>query len=633
MAAKSARPLAILAALMMCIGWNNQLYARAQFIKGGGVKGSVKEVESGNFRSLKNGLGPGYSGSGGTKGFSSVKGSLGGTKGGSVITNGGMSSFGSKGGFGSSSLSSNSFSNFAKGGFGTSSLQNKQESAGIKSVKGSSALKGGSLQGSMISEEPSQIKGIKGGLRGQSAKGIVKGALIGDSKQSQQSFGLGSIKTGQALFAKGSTKGGSLSSVLQSQQSRQVKGVKGSGGITGTFGSQFGMKGFSKGDFAQSQKQSRFGGIKGTDGLKGSLKGRFPERESFGGFQGVRLSAGTKGFKGGSSSSMLEQQTSQKSRRLLNDGAFGLNGGDFQQSSQPKGSLKGAAVGFRRHTSSFGSASSETRKTQLSSIERFGHHAQHSRFSSVGSSGILRSVHFQEPSGQLRRQSQQSFSSHRWVSGHGGFSASKHSSNSQRRHSGLPFGGQQQQQWSNKGAAFQQQGKNNLLQQSQKQTSQSVKSIGSLQRGSNELTGNQLGGQGQMVLRQSVGLSGFSTSSKGQQQRVGQSSQSAFLSGIRKGNVATQQAVDQKSLSASSFNQKRAGLGNEQILESGLGKDSSSDTNSYRKSQRLMQSNQAAMKRSFALGSVSSDSQQKSVKGLLQQQQQQQQLVQQQRRS
>lgn len=634
MATTSAHPLAVLAALMICAGWNNQLYASAQFVKGGGVKGSVRGVESGNFRSFKNELGLGVSGSGGTKGFSSVKGSLSGTKGGAAMTKGGMTAFGSNGGFGSSSLSSKGFSNFVKGGFGTSSLQQGQQSAGLKSVKGSSGLKGESLKGSVLSQEFSQVKGIKGALGSQSAKGIVKSALAGDSKQSRQSFGLGGTKGGQDLFAKGSTKGGALISMLQSQQFSQVKGTKGSGGVKGITGSQFGMKGFAKGDLAQSQKQSLLGGTKGADGLKGSLKDRFPERESFNGLQSGQLSAGTKGFKGGSSSSILEQQANQKSRRLLNDGAFSLYGGDVQKSSKTKGSLKGAAVGFRRRASSFGGASSETQK---SSIEHFGHRAQQSRFSSSGSSGILRSVHFQGPSGQLKHHSQQSFSSHRWVSGHAGFGASRHSFSSQRRHSGetgLTFGGQQQQQRSNKGAAFQQVGKNNLLQQSQQQMSQSGKNIGSFQRGSTQLTGIQLGGQGQRLQRQSAGVSGLSSSSKGQQQRIGQSSQSAFLSGIRKGNEAAQQAVGQNSLSASSLNQKRADLGKSRlILESGLVQDSSSGAASQQKSQRLMQSSQAAKKRSFALGSVSSDSQQKSVKGLLQQQQQQQQQVQQQRRS
>lgn len=635
MATTSAHPLAVLAALMICTGWNNQLYASAQFVKGGGVKGSVRGVESGNFRSFKNELGLGVSGSGGTKGFSSVKGSLSGTKGGAAMKKGGISSFGSKGGFGSSSLTSKGFSNFVKGGFGTSSLQQGQQSVGLKSVKGSSGLKGDSLKGSVLSQEFSQVKGIKGDLGGQSAKGIVKGALAGDSKQSRQSFGLGGTKGGQDLFAKGSTKGGALISMLQGQQFSQVKGTKGSVGVKGITGSQFGTKGFGKGDLAQSQKQSLLGGIKGTSGLKGSLKGRFPERESYNGLQSGQLSAGTKGFKGGSSSSILEQQTDQKSRRLLNDGAFGLDGGEVQQSSKTKGSLKGAAVGFRRRASSFSNASSETQKTQQSSIEHSGHRAQQSRFNSFGSSGILRSVHFRGPSGQLKHHSQQSFSSHRWVSGHGGFGASRHSFSSQRRHSGetgLTFGGQQQQQRSNKGAAFRQVGKDNLLQQSQQQMSQSRKNIGSFQRGSTQLTGNQLGGQGQRLQSQSTGVSGFSFPSKGQQQRIGQSSQIAFLSGIRKGNEAAQQAVGQNSLSASSFNQRRADLGKSRvILESGLVQGSSSGAASQQKSQRLMQSNQAAKKRSFALGSVSSDSQQKSVRGLLQQQQQQQ--VQQQRRS
>nr|XP_050041101.1 nuclear pore complex protein Nup98-Nup96-like [Dermacentor andersoni] len=617
MATTSTRPLAVLAALVICIGWNQQFYARAQFVKGGGVKGSVKGGEGGSFRPFKDELGLGFSGNGDSKGFSSVKGSLGGTKGGAIMTKGGTSSFGSKGGFRSSSLSSSQskgFSEFVKGGFGSSSIQQSQQSAGLKGTKGSIGSKGESMKGSRQSQELSQIKGIKGGLEGQLTKGFVKGASMSDSKQSRQSFELRGIKGGQDLLTKGSTKGGSLSSLLQGQQSSEVKGAKGSSSLTGISGSQFGTKEFAKSgafsDLAQSQKQSSLGSTKGSDGLKGSLQSRFAERESFGSLQSGQKSTGTKGFKGGSGKWLVEQQT-QKSRRLVKDGgAFGL-GGNAEQSTSMKGSLKGiAGAGFRQ-------------KTQHSSLEHFGHQAHQARFSSSRVNGILRSVHFQGPTGQQKHHSQQTFSSHRWGSKHG-FAASQQSF----RHSGetgLLFGTQQQQ--SNKGTAFRQVGNSNLLQQSQKQISQREKNAESFQRGSAELAG-----QGQRLQKQAAGVSGFGSLSKGQQQRVGQASQSSSLSRIRNGQETAQQAIGQKRLSASSFSTARAVSGKSKLsLESGLVQDLSSAAASQQKgSKQQLQSNQAAMKRSFALGSLSSETQQKSMNGLLQQQQQQ---VQQQRRS
>ncbi|XP_075546725.1 uncharacterized protein LOC142579932 [Dermacentor variabilis] len=621
MAMTSTRPSAVLAALVICIGWNQQFYARAQFVKGGGVKGSVKGGEGESFRPLKDELGLGFSGNGDIKGFSSVKGSLGGTKGGAIMTKGGTSSFGSKGGFRSSPLSSSQskgFSDFVKGGFGSSNLQQSQQSAGLKGVKGSIGSTGDSMKESRLSQELSQIKGIKGGLEGQLTKGFVKGASASDSKQSRQSFELRGIKGGQNLLTKGSTKGGSLSSLLQGQQSSEVKGTKGSSSLNGISGNQFGTKEFAKSgafsDLAQSQKQSSLGGTKGSDGLKGSLQSRFAERESFGSLQSGQKSSGTKGFKGGSGKWLVEQQT-QKSRRLVKDGgAFGL-GGNAEQSTSMKGSLKGVAgARFRQ-------------KTQQSSLEHFGHQAPQARFSSSKVNGILRSVHFQGPTGQQKHHSQQTFSSHRWGSKHG-FAASQQSFSSHRRHSGetgLLFGTQQQQ--SNKGTAFRQIGNSNLLQKSQKQISQRGKNAESFQRGSAELAG-----QGHRLQKQAAGVSGFGSLSKGQQQRVGQASQSSSLSRIRNGQETAQQAIGQKSLSASSFSPARAASGKSKLsLESGLVQDLSSAAASQQKgSKQQMQSNQAAMKRSFALGSLSSETQQKSMNGLLQQQQQQ---VQQQRRS
>lgn len=620
MATTSTRPLAVLAALVICIGWNQQLYARAQFVKGGGVKGSVKGGEGESFRPFKDELGLGFSGNAGTKGSSSLKGSLAGTKGGATMTKAGTSSFGSKGSFGSSSLSSSQskgFSDLVKSSFGSSSLQQSQQSAGLKGAKGSIGSKGESMKGSRLSQELSQIKGIKSGLESQLTKGFVKGASASDSKQSRQSFVLGGIKGGQDLLTKGSTKGGSLSSLLQDQQSSEVKGTKGSSSVKGISRSQFGMKNFAKagafGDLAQSQKQSSLGGTKGSDGLKGSLQSRFSERESFGSLQTGQKSTGTKGFKDGSGKWILEQQT-QKSQRLFNDGgAFGL-GGNAKQSSSMKGSLKGGSAGGSRQ------------KTQQSSLERFGHQTHQSHFSSFRANGILRSVHFQGPTGQQKHHSQQTFSSHRWGSKHG-FGASKQSFSSQRRHfgeTGLLFRTQQQQ--SNKGAAFRQVGKRNLLQRSQKQISQSEKDAGSFQRGSSQLTG-----KGQRLQKQAAGVSGFGSLSKGQQQRVSQASESSSLSRIHNVQATAQQAIGQKSLSASSFGPAKAVSGKSKLsLESGLVQDLNSAAASQQKaSQRQMQSNQAAMKRSFALGSLSSESQQKSMNGLLQQQQQ----VQQQRRS
>lgn len=621
--------LIFVSALLMCAG--RERHARAQFIKGGGVKGSVKGGESGSALFYKGALGSsGFSNGGGTKGSFSANDFSSGTKGGVALTKGSFSSFGTKGSLAvhqSSALQGLKIPDYAQqqqgslqggGAFSSlsqshqfSGLKNSGVGGGLKGVQQSQLTKGFSKGGfgSGQFQQYTATKGaswVKGGqLQGQDSqltKGFVKGTGVSYSNQVPQLFGAkGIVSSGgvKTSWAKGQPLGG----VKPGQGYPGQLGAPWNSGFKGAFAGQDGTKGLIKGSAFGNIAQSH-GGIKSPDTKGNSL--------AF--FQMGQQSGGMKGFKGAGGSSFVK------------GGGFGIGGGTQQSFSKTSFMNGNGGYSFQHSALHYGRLSSKTQHMQHSF---YGHQGP---FGSYEAKQVVKGAPYQSPVGQQKGGLQQSFSAQMWGSGQGsgmskgllavhqhqqqvgqqkvgfdGFKTKVATSQQEiksaphaqiQQTSGLSLGMQQQQS----AAAPQQTIKSDPLQQVHTAIGQSQQKV-------------SLGG-GLKIQQNAAPLQAVRIDPLQQvQQTVGQAQQKLPFQGVK---VAGQlKASPQQSIKTASLQQVQSGIG--QTLQSAQQQQSSQAAIKA----SLQQSSQAAIKAPFKIGSFGSGSLQQSVKGIPQQQQQQ----------
>lgn len=632
--------LIFVSVLLVCAG--RERHARAQFVKGGGVKGSVKGGESGSALFYKGALGSEFSDGGGTKGSFSAKGFSGGTKGGVALTKGSFPSFGTKG-FGvqveqSSALKGVNYrpqqQDSLKSRGALSSLSQTYQFSGLKSTGIGSGLKG--------AQESQLTKGyVKGGF---GSKQFEPFAELKGVKGSSSSLKGSQLKGAESQWTKGFVKGGGVSGSNQVQQLFGVKGITGNGGVKvsevksswakgqsvgGVQLGQDGIKGLVKGSVFSNQAKSQVG-----------LKSQNTKGNSLAFLQIRQQSGGTKGLKSRGGSDFY-------SRQFVKGGGFGI-GGEAQQSSSKIRFLKGQnGYAFRHSALHFGSASSRTEHTQHSFSAHGGHQAH---FSSYKAKQVVKGAPYQPPVGQQKGSLQQSFSAQTWGSKQGsGTSKSL-------------LAGYQQQQSGGDAKLF-----------SAKQTQQKVQQVGQQKPGLESFKTQQqqqskvaasqqtIKSAPQLKIQQASGQSQQMSSLKGlkvQQQQsaaasqqtiksaplqqvqtaIGQSQQKLSLGGVKiqlQGKAAPQQTVridplqravvqSQQKLSFQGLKvqEQRKASPQQAIKVAPLQQVQNAIDQSMQSSQQ-QQSKQVSFKSPLRLGTFGSGSLQQSAKGVLQQQQQQ----------
>lgn len=618
--------LIFVSALLACAG--RDWHARAQFIKGGNVKGSVKGGESASALFYKGALGSsGVSDGSGSKGLFSAEALSGGTKGGVALTKGSFSSFGTKG-LGvqqSSTLQGLKVPVYSqqqgslKSGGAQGSLSQTYQFSRRKNVVAGSGLKGvqesqltkGFVKGGFGSGQFQSYTGMKGakdsswpkGGQSQSTKGFVKGARVSYSNQVPQSFGAkGIVGNGGVKVSEVRTSwsnGPSSVGVKLGQGYSAPLGAPWSSGFKGTFAGQDGTKGFIKGGAFGNLVQSQ-GGLK-SQGTKG---------KSLALLQTVQQSGGTKG-------------------QFVSGGGFGIGGGK-QQSLSKTSFLNGNGEFSYRHSAlHYGSVSSRTQHRQHSF---YGHQAH---LSSYKAKQAVKGAPYISPLGQQKGGQQPSFSAQMWGSKQGsGMSKGLLAGYQQQRSVGgtkLFYAKQQQQQLGQQKTGFA--GFKTKVATSQ----QTIKSAPQLQI--QQASGQSLRVQQQQSaaasrqiiksaplqqVQTAVGQSQQISSLRGLkiqqktapqqtvridplqqvQRAVGQAQQKLQLQGLQV--QAQLKASPQQSIKIAPLQQVRSAIG--QSLQSA----------------QQQQSSQVAVKSPLRLGTFGSGSLQQSVKGILQQQQQQQ---------
>lgn len=618
--------LIFVSALLVCAGRDR--HARAQFIKGGSVKGSVKGGESGSALFYKGALGSsGFSDGSGSKGSFSANAFSGGTKGGVALTKGSFSSFGTKG-LGvqqSSALQGVKVPDYSQqqgslksgGAFGT--LSQTYQFSGQKNIGAGIGLKGvqesrltkGFVKGGFGSGQFQSYTGMKGvkdssswlkGGQSQLTKGFVKGAGVSYSNQVPQLFGAkGIVGNGGVKVSEVRTSwsnGPSLVGVKLGQGSSAPSGAPWSSGFKGTFAGQDGTKGLVKG--------SAFGNLVQS---QGGLKSQSTKGNSLALLQIGQQSGGMKG-------------------QVVSGGGFGIGGGTQQSLSKTSFLNGNGGFAYRHSASRYGSVSSRTQHRQHSF---YGHQGN---FGSFKAKQVVKGAPYQSPLGQQKGGQQQSFSAQMWGSKQGSGMSKGLLAGYQQQQSGggatLFSAKQQQQQLGQQKIGFD--GFKTKVATSQ-QTIKSAPQLRIQQASGQSLRVQQqqsAGGFGQVI--KSAPLQQVQTA-------VGQSQQKISLGGLK----IQQKAAPQQTVRIDPLQQVQRAVGQSQqkLQFQGLkvqGQMKASPQQSFKiaplqqvgnvigqslQSAQQQQSSQVAVKSPLRLGTFGSGSLQQSVKGMLQQQQQQ----------
>lgn len=617
--------LIFVSALLVCAGRDR--HARAQFIKGGSVKGSVKGGESGSALFYKGALGSnGFSDGSGSKSSFSAQAFSGGTKGGVALSKGSFSSFGTKG-LGvqqSSALQGLKVPDYSqqqgslKSGGAFGSLSQTYQFSGQKNIGAGIGLKGvqesqltkGFVKGGFGSGQFQPYTGMKGvkdsswlkGGQSQLTKGFVKGAGVSYSNQVPQLFGAKGVVGNRGVKVSevrtSWSNGPSLVGVKLGQGNSAPLGAPWSSGVKGTFASQDGTKGLIKGSAFGNLVQSQ-GGLK-SQGTKGNSLGL------------LRIGQQSGGIKG----------------EFVNGGGFGIGGG-AQQSLSSTSFLNGnGRYAYRHSASHYGSVSSRTQHRQHSF---YGHQGN---FGSFKAKQVVKGAPYQSPLGQQKGGQQQSFSAQMWGSKQGSGMSKGLLAGYQQQQSGggatLFSAKQQQQQLGQQKISFD--GFKTKVATSQ----QTIKSAPQLRI-------QQASGQSLRVQQQQSAAAPRpiikSAPLQQVQTAVGQSQQKISLGGLNiQQKAAPQQTVRidplqnvqrvvgqaQQKLPLQGLQvQAQLKASPQQSIKIGPQQQARNVIGQSLQSAQQQQSSQVAIKSPFRLGTFGSGSMQQSVNGILPQQQQQ----------